>query len=196
MRICGTMASLAGLEQAVERDDPGLIANAEARIMAMYSVVLSAGGIPLIYLGDEVATLNDYSFRDDPQTAGDARWVHRPVAQAERYAQRHDVTTSAGRIYQALAHLIRLRRQQPELADGETAWLDSGNRHVLAYTRHNALLALVNFSDHVEAVQRDRFDSLPLTHGPLRDLIADRVLAETEPITLTPYQAMWFVPAR
>jgi amylosucrase len=195
MRICGTMASLAGLEQALNRDDPLLVANAEARIMAMYSVILSAGGIPLIYLGDEVATLNDYSYRDDPQTAGDARWVHRPVAQAERYAQRHDVATSVGRIYGALGRLIRLRQQLPVLADAETTWLDSGNRHVLAYSRHHGLLALVNFSDHTESVRRAALGSEPLAHGLLRDLITDQVLGATEPIKLTPYQAMWLVPA-
>ena len=51
---------------------------------------MSTGGVPLLYLGDEVAQLNDYSYIDDPATAGDSRWVHRPARPVERYAQRTD----------------------------------------------------------------------------------------------------------
>jgi len=47
-------------------------------------VILLAGGIPLIYLGDEIGMLNEYSYRDDPAHQQDSRWVHRPKANWER----------------------------------------------------------------------------------------------------------------
>jgi amylosucrase len=80
MRISGTCASLAGLEKALREETDAEVELAIRRILVMHSVILSIGGIPLIYLGDEVGTLNDYGYRTDPARAEDSRWVHRPAA--------------------------------------------------------------------------------------------------------------------
>ncbi|HEV2659026.1 MAG TPA: alpha-amylase family protein, partial [Ktedonobacteraceae bacterium] len=76
-RVAGTLASLAGLEQAVKSTDEQQIELAVRRILLLHSIILSIGGIPLLYLGDEVGTLNEYAFAHDPHKAGDNRWVHR-----------------------------------------------------------------------------------------------------------------------
>ena len=172
MRICGTMASLAGLEQATASGDPALIEHAAQRILAMYSVVLSAGGIPLLYLGDEVGTLNDYRYREDPALQEDSRWMHRPVAQADRYARRKDPAAVEGRIFMGLQRMIQARQQLPVLADGATIWMNSGNRHVLAYTRHDGLLALVNFSDFEERINREALGARWEAGVSLRDVLS------------------------
>ena len=78
MRISGTMASLAGLEQAIEEKDDHKKEMAIRRIMLLYGITLSIGGIPLIYLGEEWGMLNDYDFVKDPAKSGDTRWIHRP----------------------------------------------------------------------------------------------------------------------
>ncbi|MFN8377187.1 MAG: alpha-amylase family protein [Anaerolineae bacterium] len=194
MRISGTMASLAGLEQAVNSSDPLLIDRAVQRILAMFSVVLSAGGIPLIYLGDEVGTLNDYGYRENPTKSDDSRWVHRPAAQAERYARRQDASTVEGRIFLGLKRMIELRQMLPVLADGDTVWANSGNAHVLAYSRHESFLALVNFSDFEERAVRSSLGARWIAGVPLRDLISDQSIGESTEIVLTPYQVMWLVP--
>ncbi len=80
-RISGTLASLAGLEQAQQAGDDQQIDLAVRRILLLHSIILSIGGIPLLYLGDEAATLNDYSYVNDPAKADDSRWVHRPKTQ-------------------------------------------------------------------------------------------------------------------
>jgi hypothetical protein len=67
-RISGTCASLAGLEKALTEEGPEEVDLAVKRILLLHFVVMTAGGVPLIYLGDEIATLNDYSYRDDPST--------------------------------------------------------------------------------------------------------------------------------
>ena len=85
-RISGTCASLAGLEKALRARSPLEIDLAVQRILLIHSVILSIGGIPLIYLGDETAMLNDYSYANDPAKAGDSRWVHRPFADWQRDA--------------------------------------------------------------------------------------------------------------
>src|SRR5207247_2357722 len=82
-RISGTTASLAGLEKAMRDGDPDEIELARRRILLLYSIVLSIGGIPLLYLGDELGTLNDYGYRNDPTKSEDSRWVHRPATNWE-----------------------------------------------------------------------------------------------------------------
>jgi hypothetical protein len=80
MRICGTAASLAGLEQALQKRDDGLAEMALKRLRMLYGVLSSVGGIPLIFLGEEWAVLNDYTYLDQPEKADDSRWIHRPKA--------------------------------------------------------------------------------------------------------------------
>ena len=71
------------------------------RVILAHAIALSTGGIPLIYLGDEVAQLNDYSYVVDPATSGDSRWVHRPAHPADRYDERDDPADGAGQVYAA-----------------------------------------------------------------------------------------------
>ena len=92
-RISGTCASLAGLEKALRDEGPAEVDLAVRRILLIHSVILSVGGIPLIYLGDEVGTLNDYGYRNDPSKVSDSRWVHRPHADWTKIARREETGT-------------------------------------------------------------------------------------------------------
>ncbi len=100
-RISGTCASLAGVAQG----DPLAV----KRILLLHSVVLSNGGIPLIYSGDEVGTLNDLNYQKDPAKADDSRWVHRSERNEYLYASQKDTNKIAGQIYAGLRHMIAQR---------------------------------------------------------------------------------------
>ncbi|MEZ5366062.1 MAG: alpha-amylase family protein [Bryobacterales bacterium] len=76
-RVSGALASLAGLEQALEDQDDEEVDLAIARILLLHGVIITIGGIPLFYLGDEIGTLNDYGYKQDPAKNGDSRWLHR-----------------------------------------------------------------------------------------------------------------------
>ena len=95
----------------------------------------SSGGIPLIYLGDEVGTLDDHGYVNDPGKAGDSRWVHRPARDEQRYADRRDPSTDAGRLHAGMRHLIALREA---LARVQAALL---NRHALELMAEELRLA-------------------------------------------------------
>ncbi len=95
-RISGSQASLAGLEQALRNGNPTEIDLAVRRILLINAIILSIGGIPLMYLGDEIGVLNDYSYVDDPAKAGDSRWVHRPRIDWAQMARRTDPDTIEG----------------------------------------------------------------------------------------------------
>ncbi|NDJ55175.1 MAG: amylosucrase [Chloroflexi bacterium] len=152
MRICGTTASLAGLEQAIAAGNGLWIEHALRRICMIHSVIIAAGGIPLIYLGDEIATLNDYSFRKDPAKADDNRWVHRPPFDEQRATQRHHAELPPGRVFTAVQKLIEVRQQTADLANGTTHFIDVGNPHVLAFVRNSKVLVLANFSEFKQIV--------------------------------------------
>lgn len=126
-RVTGTTASLAGIEAG---DSAG-----EDRVVLAHALALSTGGIPLLYLGDEVAQLNDYGFADRPEEAGDSRWVHRPFRPAQNYADRADAGTPAGRVFARLARLLAVRRSTPELAGNELIAFDAHVASVVAFVR-------------------------------------------------------------
>lgn len=155
-RISGSCASLAGLEKALAEEGPAEIELAIRRIGLLYGIVMTAGGIPLIYLGDEVGTLNDYSYLDNPSHQHDSRWVHRPPADSQRYAQRNDPNSVPGRVYAHLRELIALRQRETRLSGGELEVIETQNRAVLGFARPGSaegrMLVFANFSEQEQVL--------------------------------------------
>ena len=191
MRICGTTASLAGLEQALQRGDTYAVDLSIQRILAMMSVVLTVGGIPLLYLGDEVGTLNDYSYQHDPSKAADNRWVHRPFANEQALAQRHDPTSIAGRIFSNLQRMIAIRKSHPIFAAyNPTNWLNGNNTHTVLFARQHgqqAVYVAVNFSRYEQSLDLRQF----VTSECVIDLLTETLYKRDELLTLAPYEMVW-----
>ena len=130
-------------------------ARALRRIALLHGVILTVGGIPLIYLGDEIGQLNDYRYRQDVNKAHDSRWVHRLTADDAAYARRQQPDTLEGRLYAALHELIALRKRCTAFAGALLTVLETGNGHVLGYERrHDAARVVVfaNFSEQEQVV--------------------------------------------
>ncbi|MEY3407382.1 MAG: amylosucrase, partial [Actinomycetota bacterium] len=98
-RISGTLASMLGVEKAVAANDGLALDIAIARINCAYAMVYGFGGIPLLYMGDELAITNDYGFEKVAEHADDNRWLHRP--QMPWNIDRTDATSAAGRVFEA-----------------------------------------------------------------------------------------------
>ncbi len=177
-RISGTCASLAGLEKALHEEGEKEVELAIRRILLIHGIILTVGGIPLLYLGDEVGTLNDYSYLSDPDKAGDSRWVHRPAADVEKYFLRSDPNSIPGRIYGGLCQLIELRKRYPAFSGQDLQVMDTGSRHVLGYVRsalNSRILVLGNFSETEQVLPADRLRLYGLSYT-FRDLIKDQVI--------------------
>ena len=182
-RIAGTTASLTGLEQ----NAPGAV----SRIHLAHSIVLSTGGIPLIYLGDEVGQLNDYGYADEPGHAGDSRWVNRPRFPAGLYADRGDPHTPAGIIYAGIRRLIDVRRETPELAGGHLIGFETNNPHVLGYQRPgdtSQVLVLANFADTDQLVSADTLSGLA---GTAHELTRGEDVSLRGGLRLRPHEFAW-----
>jgi amylosucrase len=193
MRIAGTGASLAGLEQAIERDDEHLIEMGLRRWLLLHSIILSAGGIPLIYLGDEIATLNDYSYVDDPQKKDDSRWVHRPFFKWDRAEKRQDASTIAGRMFQGVQRMITLRKQTAAMGSGISTFFPTQNPHVLGFIRSGQLLVLANFSEYPQTIARDVVAAYSPGFRSAYDLLAAQTIEIPPQIELQPYEFRWLL---
>ena len=187
MRISGTCASLAGLEQGLKLGNSLYIEHALRRIILLYRIAMSAGGIPLIYLGDEIASLNDCSYKNDPAKMNDSRWVHRPYLNWNSAEKRRDTSTVHGRIFNTLQRLIAIRKQTPAFGCGTTTFFDANNHHVLGYTRNPDVICLANFSERAQTVRRD---TLSAPAGSLCDLYGDRTVPPGD-LVLDAYQFVW-----
>lgn len=198
MRISGTMASLAGLEQAVEEDDAEKKDFAIRRMMLLHGITLSIGGIPLLYLGEEWGMLNDYDFALDPAKAGDSRWIHRPKMQWEYLDELESQSESGNgsirsRIFKSTQRLISLRKTMPAFAGQNMDLLGTSNSHVLGYIRSNEghrVIVLANFSESTQSVDGNKLRTAGLGRF-FEDIIQTKTYLTSEPVELEPYQILW-----
>ena len=193
-RISGSCASLAGLEVALEQQDWPAMDLAVRRILLLHSLILAFGGIPLLYMGDEIGLLNDDRYLEDPNLASDNRWLHRPVMDWEQAEKRADWLSVNGRIFQSLRHLIATRKETPALhaeAAARPVW--THNIHVFGLLRespHGRLLILGNFSDQAQTVPAYRLHELGFT-GLLRNNLIQEQIPAWADVLLEPYGYLW-----
>ncbi|MGB1129674.1 MAG: alpha-amylase family glycosyl hydrolase [Haloferula sp.] len=191
-RLCGTTASLCGLEKALYEGDEDQIDYAIRRILLLYGIVFTMGGIPLIYLGDEIGLLNDYDYSQDPEKNGDERWLHRPTFNWEKAEARKDPDTVEGRIFNGMLKLTQIRQNNHAFHQTQTEFVDVGNHHVFGYFRvHDgqSILCLANFNDHPSDVSAARLRQLGL-RKTFTDLISGHSIVATERLVLEPLQFM------
>lgn len=170
-RISGTLASLVGLETAIASGDLAAIDSGVEVILLLHSMIMSFGGIPLVFYGDEIGTLNDRAFLDDANKADDNRWMHRPKIDWNKAELRHRHGTPEQRIFEGLQKMIAVRKTIPAFADyNNRELLDSENPHLFTFMRtnpfqvHDAVLVVANFDTSPQQLSltalgsRGRFD--------------------------------------
>jgi len=192
-RISGTCASLAGLEKAIQEEGLQEVELAIRRIALIHGIIMTAGGIPLIYLGDEIGTLNDYSYRDHPWRKRDSRWSHRSPANWDAYARHSDPETIEGRVFRHLQDLIALRKAHTVFAGGDLDAILTENVHVLGYARlHNGERAAVfaNFSESEQTLSAKVIEQNNLV-GKAR-LFGESDISEQGNLVLRPLELVVF----
>jgi amylosucrase len=192
-RISGSAASLAGLETARTAEEVDL---ALGRLRLLHAVVLGYGGLPLLYMGDELAMLNDYGYVRVPEHALDNRWVHRPVMDWANAERRRDPLTLVGRMYGTVQKLIRARQGLPHLhASIEAQVVPSPNEHVLVLRRahpNGNMIGVYNFSEEFQPLPAGLLSQF--VGGYPRDALSGHHWnLNTPEVALEPYGAYWLV---
>ncbi len=193
MRISGTMASLAGLEQAIEEEDDDKKEMAIKRILLLHGVTLSIGGIPLLYMGEEWGVINDYDFVKDPAKAGDSRWVHRPKMKWEYLEELEQDDSIRKRIFNSIVRLIELRKSLPALSGLQMELMNCQNDHVLGYERSNngsRIIVMANFSEVPQTISGNVLRTTGLGRF-FNDLVTGQTVSTSEAVQLQPYQLSW-----
>lgn len=199
MRISGTLASLAGLEQAIERGDEHGKELSIRRMALLHGVIASIGGIPLLYLGEEWGLLNDYDFVRDPAKAGDSRWIHRPKMKWE-YLEHLDREMDQGgeasirvRIFRSLQKLLALRKSHAAFRGIDMELFDVDNPHILGFVREFAgqrIVVVANFSEQRQQIDGNRVRMAGLGRFFV-DLISGREFGTSDDIRLEAYDLLW-----
>ena len=188
-RISGSAASLAGLGTALDGEDPQDVDLAVQRLVLAHLMVLGFGGLPVLWMGDELALRNDASWADDPSHADDNRWAHRPRMPWDLAERRHVEGTVEQRVWSSLRAAVRARAGLPALhAAVPTPLLDPVNPAVVAWVRHapaQTLVALHNTRSTPQVWPREAV--------PLPDPLIDALSGSTAGLVLPPYGCLWLV---
>ncbi len=148
--LCGTTASLCGIEKAGFEQDPGAMERAIRFDLTLHAMMFMQTGIPMLYSGDELAQVNDYSYKKDPQKADDSRYLHRGRLRWEQAAHMHDLETPEGRVFCGLNALVAVRGTSPAFGTEADVWtLDTGDQGLLAvgrYAKGQKIIGVFNFT--------------------------------------------------
>ena len=173
-RLCGTTASLCGVEAARYEQDAAKLDWALRMDLMLHAFMLTLSGIPVLYSGDEIARENDYSYHDDPLKAADSRFLHRGNMDWEAAEKRGDAATPEGRVFQSLRKLENLRSAHRVFDGMADTWiLDTRDDSVLGigrYYKGEKLLALFNFASSERQISLSELgDFHDLLTGEARD---------------------------
>lgn len=165
----------------------------------MYGVILGFGGIPLLYMGDELGLSNDETYLTVAEHADDSRWIHRPeMPWAGAAARRHDATTVEGRVFAGFQRLIRARSSLAAIhASGSIQWFWTGHPSVLGFVRRHpvkgAVMVLANVSDQPAMIDPD----VPQRMSFIRpdDRLAPGTLVSNGALRLEPLAVRWIADA-
>ncbi len=188
-RLCGTTASLCGLEAGRYEHNRAKTEWALRMDVMLHAYMFTLSGIPVLYSGDEIAQENDYTYHDDPNKAADSRYLHRGKMNWAAADRRRDADSVEGQLFSSLSFLEKLRAAHRVFKSGADAWLlltgDDGVLGIGRYYRGEKLAAYFNFS------QTDRW--IPInTPGDFTDLLTGEAIDRTC-ILLPPGGFAWLI---
>ena len=187
-RLCGTTASLCGIERfGFEGNEEG-VDRAIRYDITLHAFMLSQSGIPVIYSGDEIGQLNDYSYKDDPDKAADSRYLHRGNFNWDLAENRHRPGTVQNKLFPVLDKLEHLRMEHSVFnSDVPFRTIDTWDDAILAIVRENdeeKFIGIYNFSEFDKVAWINEDD------GMYTDLISGREL-EAKGVQIPAFGCYW-----
>lgn len=169
-RFCGTTASMCGVEKAGFEQDEAAMDKAVRFDLMLHAYMFMQSGIPVLYSGDEIGQVNDYTYKDDPDKAADSRYIHRGAMDWELAENIKDTDTVQGKIFQGLSRLEQIRKAEKVFVSNADTWTIETNDHsVLCIGRYydgEKLIGLFNFSEYDKTVR------IQVNDGEYADLIS------------------------
>ena len=155
-RFCATTASMCGVESAGFEQDEQKMDQAITKDVMLHAYMFTQSGIPMLYSGDEIGQVNDYTYKDDPEKAPDSRYIHRGKFNWDLVDNIENKESVQGKIFQALDKLEAIRRNEAVFnTDAEVYTKDYSDQSVLWIIRRaegEELHAVFNFSDYPKTI--------------------------------------------
>ena len=164
-RSCGTTASLCGIEKALYTHDKPSLERGIDRDLLMHKAMAFLRGFPMLNCGDEIAQLNGWDYKDDPDRVEDSRNLHRSKFNWRAAAKRNEPGTLQNRLWEGMAELRQMRDDPCFAPDAWVTTWDTHNQSVLAIVRKvddAVLLGLFNFSQADQTAYLDSIEGVAL----------------------------------
>ena len=186
-RFCGTTASMCGIEKAGFEQNKEAMETAVREDLMLHAYMLTQSGIPMLYSGDELGQVNDYSYKEDPAKCADSRYIHRGKLRWELAENKNDHTTVQGSIFQTLDRLEKIRGQEitfDKAADVYTYDVhDDSILCILREYKGRRFFGIFNFSDQEKTAWMQE-------EGVYRNLLTSEKI-ELKDIRLRGYDFLW-----
>jgi amylosucrase len=186
-RFCGTTASMCGIEAAGFEGNAEKMQTAIQEDLMLHAYMLTQSGIPMLYSGDELGQVNDYSYKEDAEKASDSRYLHRGAFQWTLADKRKDLSTVQGQLFQMLNRLEQIRRQENVFSqEAEVYTYDVHNDSILGILREykgERFIALFNFSESEQTAWMQE-------EGIFRNLVNGEIVEVKDPV-LKGYEFVW-----
>ncbi len=189
-RLCGTTASLCGIEKAAYERDEEALKKAVRLDLMLHAYMLSQSGIPVIYSGDEIGQENDYTYHENPKKWDDSRYLHRGGFRWDLEKKRSVKGSLQETIFEGIKKLESIRAQFPVFCTDAEVWtIDTWDDAVLGLVRRSGeekLIALFNFSEFDKVAWINEEDRM------YKDLISGRRL-EAKGVQIPAYGVYWLM---
>lgn len=186
-RFCGTTASMCGIEAAGFEGNAEKMQTAIQEDLMLHAYMLTQSGIPMLYSGDELGQVNDYSYKENPEKVSDSRYLHRGAFQWKLADKRKDLSTVQGQLFQMLNLLEQIRRQEKIFSqEAEVYTYDVHNDSILGILREykgERFIALFNFSEREQTAWMQE-------EGIFRNLVNGEIIEVKDPV-LKGYDFVW-----
>ncbi|MDO5389642.1 MAG: alpha-amylase family protein [Eubacteriales bacterium] len=173
-RFCATTASMCGIEKAGFEQDAQAMQKAIQLDVMLHAYMFMQSGIPVLYGGDEIGQVNDYSYKEDPNKAADSRYLHRGAMNWKLAENIADQTTVEGQMFARLGRLEQIRKQERVFVSNADTWtIETWDLSVLCIGRYfegEKIIGLFNFSEY------DKTAWINETDGDYIDLISGRTM--------------------
>lgn len=151
-RLCATTASLCGIERAGFEGNEAMMDSAIRLDVMLHAYMFMQSGIPVLYSGDEIGQINDYTYKKDVNKVQDSRYLHRGAFIWENAEKINDLTTVEGRVFQALDKLETIRKTEKVFVSNADTWtIETYEKELLCIGRYfegDKLIGIFNFSEH------------------------------------------------
>ena len=191
-RFCGTTASMCGVESALYEKNEEKLQNAVRMDLMLHAYMLTQSGIPMLYSGDEIGQLNDYSYKNDEDKKEDSRYIHRGKFQWELAEKKAENGTVQEQIFSGLSRLEQIRRSRSVFrSDASVYTYDVKDDAILCILRENEeerFIGIFNFSDEPRtAWMAEEGSYMDLMTGKERELVD---------VTVPGHDFVWAVKVR